>query len=117
MDYTPAQWMLIRIEFQGSVLYKVFGSWLGSYMDDDHWRLNSGIVGVQESESSYYFKGHSGSVYKCPKNSYGVAGNFNMQQLASFLSHYEATSVNPEDVESVVKEINEAFETRKDTEA
>jgi len=66
----PHRWVVIQIK---SNLYKVFGTWYGGYLSDDRWRMNSGIVSIEEDDNFYYFKGYSNSIYKCNKKSYGTS--------------------------------------------
>ena len=67
-DTCPDRWVIIKLPD----CYKVFGTWIGGYLDGDAWRVNSGITEVQEDEKYFYFHGHSGSIYRCHKNSYGT---------------------------------------------
>jgi hypothetical protein len=64
--------------------YRVFASWRGGYASSDSWRMNSGITSVTEDEDYYYFKGHSGSVYKCHKQTYGNLGFYNLGVLEDY---------------------------------
>lgn len=74
-DYTPARWQIIKItDDKGEDLYKVYGTWLGGYLDGDSWRVNSGITNIEEDEEFYIVHGYSGSIYKCGKNNYGTTG-------------------------------------------
>jgi hypothetical protein len=74
MIYTPHNWVVIH--FNGpDPHYKVLGGWSGSYLDSDHWRLNSGITRVEEDGDYFNFIGHSGSVYRCHKDFYGLRTN------------------------------------------
>ena len=66
--HSPDKWVVLKISED---LYKVFATWYGGYISSDVWRMNSGIVSVEDDEDFYYFKGYSNSVYKCHKNSYG----------------------------------------------
>lgn len=66
---TPENWVILKIE-GNETYYRVFGGWRGGYLDGDRWKLNSGIVGIEQDADYYYFEGHSGSCYKCHKNSY-----------------------------------------------
>lgn len=66
----PDKWLVLKIDGE-ELIYKVFGSWSGGYLDGDSWKLNSGIESVEETNDAFLFKGFSGSVYKCRKNSYG----------------------------------------------
>ena len=70
--YCPDNWLIIRLKKDDKTFYKVLGGWRGGYLDGDSWRLNSGIVNIEEDGDYYLFKGFSGSVYKCHRNSYGA---------------------------------------------
>ena len=75
---TPDKWVMIKIEHESiqEPIYKVFASWAGGYITKDKWKLNSGVFKVEEDDKYFYFKGFSGSIYKCNKESYGVATSF-----------------------------------------
>lgn len=75
MKYHPDNWVVLKINRYGENLYKVLAGWSGSYLHGDSWRLNSGIVEVNETEESFEFIGHSGSVYVCHKGMYGLRMN------------------------------------------
>ena len=77
-DYTPDNWVVLKLTQQiksgntgygrkEQVLYKVLAGWSGGYLDGDSWRMNSGIVDVEETDDSYIFIGDSGSRYVCNK--------------------------------------------------
>lgn len=68
--HSPDKWVILQIDEN---TYKVFGTWYGNYISSDVWRLNSGIVSVEDDEDFYYFKGYSDSIYKCHKKSYGAS--------------------------------------------
>lgn len=68
MMYEPHKWVLVKID----EYYKVLGAWYGGYLGGNSWRLNSGVVKAEQDENYWYFHGHSGSIYKCHKDSYGV---------------------------------------------
>ena len=70
MMYTPDRWMIIKITGTDPH-YRVFGSWYGGYGGSDSWRMNSGIVSVEEDGGYFIFKGSSGSEYHCHKETYG----------------------------------------------
>ena len=53
-DTCPDKWVIIKLPD----CYKVFGTWIGGYLDGDAWRVNSGITEVQEDEKYFYFHGH-----------------------------------------------------------
>ena len=64
--YTPDYWTVVKIISgpQNEVIYKVFGTWRGSYTMNEAWRMNSGITGVETEGDYIKFYGNSGSVYK-----------------------------------------------------
>lgn len=68
--YHPDKWLLIKIGGTDPH-YRVFGAWSGGYLGSDEWRMNSGIVRVEEDDKHYYFYGGSGSQYRCTKGMYG----------------------------------------------
>ena len=68
---TPEHWVVLKINGP-EPYFRVFGGWRGGYLDGDRWKMNSGIVGIEEDEDYYYFEGYSGSWYKCNKNGYGL---------------------------------------------
>ena len=67
----PEHWVILKIK-GNETYYRVFSGWRGGYLDGDSWKINSGIVGIEEDEDYYYFEGHSGSCYQCHKNGYGL---------------------------------------------
>lgn len=72
-NYTPDQWVLLKVQNKKETIYKVFGTWVGDYFGrGDYWRMNSGIAKVLEDENYYYFYGYSGSCYQVDKLSQGT---------------------------------------------
>ena len=72
----PDKWVVLKITPKDSdPIYKVLASFYGGYLDGDSWRINSGIMRVEDDEQFLYFDGYSGSCYKCPKNinTYGTS--------------------------------------------
>jgi hypothetical protein len=65
----PDKWVIVKID----ETYKVFATWYGGYLSGERWRMNSGIVSIEEDDDFYYFKGYSNSIYKCNKKSYGTS--------------------------------------------
>jgi len=82
---TPDEWVILKIDINQNIYYKVFGTWYGEYLDGDRWKLNSGIDKIEEDDTYYYFIGFSGSCYKCHKKSYGVATTYSLNILNSIL--------------------------------
>lgn len=98
MTYNPDNWVIIKVKGDDPH-YKVLGGWSGGYTTGNSWRMNSGIVEVSEASDAFYFKGSSGSVYKCGKQSYGLRMN-NMHiwnQLKEL--HKDKVELLEEDVE------------------
>ena len=63
-DYKPDYWKVVKItSTEGVILYKVFATWVGGYVDGDSWKMNSGITEVKSEGDYLLFKGYSGSVY------------------------------------------------------
>ena len=69
---TPDKWVVLKFK-GGDEHYRVLAGWSGGYLDGDSWRLNSGITKVEADGDYYLFHGHSGSVYRCHKDSYGLS--------------------------------------------
>lgn len=66
---TPDRWVILKLS---GPLYKVLASWEGGYLFEDLWRINSGITKCKEEDNYFLFYGHSGSVYRCHKEQYGL---------------------------------------------
>ena len=67
--YTPDNWVVVKVKGDDPH-YRVLAGWSGGYLDGDSWRMNSGITEVNASDDYFYFKGSSGSDYRCGKGSY-----------------------------------------------
>ena len=73
-NYQPDNWVIIK--FYGSdPHYRVLAGWSSGYTTGDSWRMNSGIVRVEEDEHLLLFYGSSESCYECNKKSYGLRMN------------------------------------------
>lgn len=86
--YTPDNYMILEMKYEDQIIYKVFGSWAGGYIDGDYWRLNSGIERAVIKGEKISFIGNSGSEYRCCKVLEGVTGAYNMAELRKFLETY-----------------------------
>jgi hypothetical protein len=82
--YNPDRWVVVEFKTPKETLYKVLATWYGGYLDGDSWKLSSGIVSVKETDNTYEYLNHSGSIYNCNKNSYGMSG-----YTASVFSSFE----------------------------
>lgn len=79
----PNRWLLLELPDKE---YKIFGSWDGSYLNGESYRVNSGIESVAIEEDHYLFYGYSGSIYRCYKDSYGIANSYCSSVLLNILS-------------------------------
>lgn len=68
MNEYPDSWVILKINHDGNILYKVLASFYGGYGGSDSWRLNSGITKVVDDEDKWLFYGVSGSCYVCSKH-------------------------------------------------
>ena len=67
-EHNPDSWVIIKITgIEDKDFYKVLAGWSGGYLDGDSWRMNSGIVKIEDAGDYWRFIGASGSVYKCHK--------------------------------------------------
>ncbi|WP_330646864.1 hypothetical protein RPE78_14875 (plasmid) [Thioclava litoralis] len=77
MSEHPDAWIILRVTIiqRGEPVeeLRVLAGWFGGYMKSDRWRINSGIVNVEADEHEYRFRGHSGFVYVCQRNAYGLS--------------------------------------------
>ena len=54
---TPDKWVVLKIEHEGNIIYKVFASWYGGYLGSDSWKLNSGIKDIEiPLEDTYIYR-------------------------------------------------------------
>ena len=81
----PERWVIVEIAGSEETYYKVFGSWAGGYLGSDRWKLNSGIVRIEEDDDNYYFYGFSGSCYQCHKKGYGFMTSYGQGVLENFI--------------------------------
>lgn len=100
-DYSPDRWAVIKLQPNNGDRhhYRVFGTWGGSYLSGQSWKMNSGIESVEENNGYLYFDGHSGSVYRCYKESYGFF-SYGMSVLSNIIEdskEYVTITVMPED--------------------
>ena len=72
-EYTPDNWVVLKIDNDGKTLYKVLAGWSGGYLEGDSWRMNSGITSAEKQAYMYGFYGSSGSVYWCHVSSYRLS--------------------------------------------
>jgi hypothetical protein len=102
--YQPDWWVLLKLTYEDETFYKVLGSWSGSMLYGNSWRLNSRVVSVVDDKDYYYFVSQSDSVYSCHKDFEGLTtttyGVYN-QLKEKFGDNIELI----EDAEPVIKEV------------
>tara|TARA_B110000908_G_scaffold125991_1_gene147766 strand:+ start:192 stop:530 length:339 start_codon:yes stop_codon:yes gene_type:complete len=72
---TCDNWVIVKSPPIPDPHYRVLVGTSGGYLDGDSWRMNSGIVRVDESDEFFYIYGSSGSCYQCNKKAYMVRKN------------------------------------------
>ena len=102
--YRPDRWVVLKIDYahpENDPIFRVFASWAGGYADGDSWRLNSGIVNIEEDDDYYFFHGHSESCYQCRKGNYGVIATSNKSVLERLKHSNKEVTVKtlPEDTD------------------
>ena len=96
VEETIEQWVVLKIPNEDNEnIYKVFAGWNGGYLDNDRWKLNSGISKVEQDTDYLYFYGYSGSCYKCNKKGYGLK-----KDKFYFSSYVQGV------LENIIKQIN-----------
>lgn len=97
---SPEAWTIIKMtnvgDDFGNTYYKVFASWAGSYIEGDRWKMNSGIVKVEEDDTHHYFYGMSGSCYACQKDAYGVKTSYSQGVLDNVLNNAYKVDIKAE---------------------
>jgi hypothetical protein len=104
-DYAPDQWELVKITGTDPH-YRVFGSWSGGYLDGDSWRLNSGITRCESVGDYYFFYGHTGSVYKCRKDCYGIRSPYNAAELNRIVTSAHGAAENVPEMPSNLEQFD-----------
>jgi hypothetical protein len=89
--HNPDLWCILKID-GNDPHYRVFGSFYGGYLHGDSWRMNSGIVRVEEEDGCYLFYGQSGSCYVCSKAGYG-ASNFGYGVIEKYTSKSDKITI------------------------
>ena len=103
MQDVPDKWVVVKIQQEKKDdMFKLFTSWSGGYLSEDRWRMNSGIVRVEEDDMFMTFYGNSGSEYVCRKGSYGTTF-FSEEVINGFIERLKEIGVlmtiMPEDFE------------------
>lgn len=98
----PNIWCLVRINYEGDIIYKVLASYYG-----DAWRLSSPVSKIEMTDRIYTIRTRSNNAYIVNKNGYGMSGI-----AASIYSTLEKTGkaevVNEADLSEHISGINAA---------
>lgn len=98
----PDGWVILKIssdEFESGYGYKLFSSWRGGYLDNDSWRLNSGITSIEkenDEEEYYIVKGNSSTEYMIHSSTFKALGLYNSSVLEHIIKDYDVTIINIE---------------------
>jgi hypothetical protein len=98
MSYFPDNWVVIKLKGDDPH-YRILAGWSGGYATGDSWRMNSGIVRVEEDEHYFRFYGSSGSCYSCNKKAYGLRMNNAYIWSALEERHGDKVEMMPEDTD------------------
>lgn len=96
-SYHPDRWVILKMTRGDEVNRRVLGGWYGGYGGGDSWRLSSGIVDEQIMGDEVKITNHSGSVYYCHRDAYGLSGY--MQQMLTQWQNGSKTSTPPITIE------------------
>lgn len=104
--YIPDNWIILEIKKGDDKPYhKVLAGWSGGYLTGDNWRMNSGIVKIEEDENNYYVHGETGSVYKLLKGAetirMNIAGVYNSLKEDSKSHNYSVNIVKMNDIKNI----------------
>lgn len=96
--YNPRNWVMLKVHNTESnvTCYKILAGW-----GANSWRMNSGCVRVEETETEFLFHGYSGSIYHCGKHCYGLS-----VMSHSILSRLESQQTERLTVEMLPEETN-----------
>jgi|TARA_B110000858_G_scaffold171012_1_gene201193 hypothetical protein len=97
-DYNCDNWVVIKMKGDDPH-YRLLVGTSGGYLDGDSWRINSGITEVNETNDYYYFKGSSGSEYRCGKDSYTLRMNTSHIWTRLQKLHGDKVEMMPEDTD------------------
>lgn len=98
----PDKWVVLRIvDEDGTSTDKVLASYYGGFTGSNSWKLSSGTKEAFEFEDYYEFHQHSGAIYRCYKNTYGMSMYTNSilyQWLEMLKEGMSITLLTPEEI-------------------
>lgn len=92
----PDNWVILKVNMNGKIVYRVLASWSGGYLDSDFCTINSGITAVERYGDYYDFTGISGSLYRCHRNNEKVS--MAMQPYNMLVADDRVEHVSVEDI-------------------
>lgn len=66
--YKPDSWVILKIEEENNLHYRVLAGFPEKTTSRDDWRISREIVGITDNEYFYYIECGTGSIYECNKN-------------------------------------------------
>ena len=105
----PDSWIIIKINIQGTITYRLYSCWIGGYWDSDYWRLNSGITSITAEEGgSYIVKGNSTTEYRIHPQGFKRLSSYCLSILDKMVEGAkDGMSYEIIDIEQYLKENNE----------
>jgi len=107
MMYSPTGYHFLKIpstKEPSGFIYKIMGSWDGSYLSGESWRVSSGISKIEDKGSHLYVQGFSGSIYVVRKQGRGL-NVYAMGVLQEVLSKAKGIiSISTEEIMEVFNE-------------
>lgn len=104
-EYSPDKWSILKMK---DGVYKVLAGWSGGYLDSDSWKVSSGLLSIEEDGDYYLMHNHSGSVYRCHKQSEGMthlsASIYSKIQEECSKAGYEVKTVTVEEFNKATQE-------------
>lgn len=97
--YTPEGWIVLKVdEGKKGIWYRIFGTWRGSYLEGDRWRLSSGSKeSPYEDESGVLvWEQASGSVYELEKTDVGGTTFYTQGVVKEIMERLENSDVKVE---------------------
>lgn len=103
----PDGWVILKIkndEFETGYSYKLFSSWRGGYLDNDSWRLNSGITSIEKENDYYVVKGNSSTEYAIHPSTFERLGAYNGSVLDGIIKGHDVQIINIEQYLELTKD-------------
>lgn len=98
MSNIPDNWVVIFLN-SDDPHYRILAGWSGGFATGDSWKMNSGIVKVEEHESGFNFIGSSGSSYIGRRHNYCLRMNNSYVWTRLSDMHGDKVSIMPEDTD------------------